>query len=71
MLTSSLYGQLPLTVIMTAGDAAHPVLPTLGQGACMAIEDAFELANALGALLVGVPACSHFTAQRSAQAGVS
>ncbi|HLP90873.1 MAG TPA: FAD-dependent monooxygenase [Nostocaceae cyanobacterium] len=29
------------------GDAAHPVLPTLGQGGCMAIEDAFELANLL------------------------
>ena len=25
------------------GDAAHPVLPNIGQGGCMAIEDAFEL----------------------------
>lgn len=30
------------------GDAAHPVLPSIGQGACMAIEDAFELAKQLG-----------------------
>ncbi|MBD2662951.1 zeaxanthin epoxidase [Richelia sinica FACHB-800] len=29
------------------GDAAHPVQPTLGQGGCMAIEDAFELAKLL------------------------
>jgi 2-polyprenyl-6-methoxyphenol hydroxylase-like FAD-dependent oxidoreductase len=31
------------------GDAAHPVLPNLGQGGCMAIEDAFELAKHLAA----------------------
>ena len=29
------------------GDAAHPMTPYLGQGAAMAIEDAFILANAL------------------------
>lgn len=29
------------------GDAAHPVLPTLGQGGCMAVEDAFELVKQL------------------------
>ncbi len=29
------------------GDAAHPMLPTLGQGAAMAIEDAYVLARAL------------------------
>jgi 2-polyprenyl-6-methoxyphenol hydroxylase-like FAD-dependent oxidoreductase len=29
------------------GDAAHPVLPNIGQGGCMAIEDAFELAKRL------------------------
>ena len=29
------------------GDAAHPVQPNLGQGGCMAIEDAFELAKKL------------------------
>ena len=29
------------------GDAAHPVLPNIGQGGCMAIEDAFELVNRL------------------------
>ena len=30
------------------GDAAHPMAPTFGQGACMAIEDAVVLANSLG-----------------------
>jgi 2-polyprenyl-6-methoxyphenol hydroxylase-like FAD-dependent oxidoreductase len=29
------------------GDAAHPVLPSIGQGGCMAIEDAFELVKRL------------------------
>ncbi|RCJ39075.1 zeaxanthin epoxidase [Nostoc minutum NIES-26] len=29
------------------GDAAHPVQPNLGQGGCMAVEDAFELVNSL------------------------
>ena len=30
------------------GDAAHPMAPTFGQGACMAIEDAVVLASSLG-----------------------
>nr|WP_275974411.1 FAD-dependent monooxygenase [Argonema galeatum] len=29
------------------GDAIHPVQPNLGQGGCMAIEDAFELVKML------------------------
>ncbi len=35
--------------IVLMGDAAHATTPNLGQGACMAIEDAATLANALAA----------------------
>lgn len=33
--------------VVLLGDAAHPMVPFLGQGACMAIEDAFALAEVL------------------------
>jgi salicylate hydroxylase len=38
------------------GDAAHPSLPYLAQGACMAIEDAVCLAKCLGEQPENVPA---------------
>jgi 2-polyprenyl-6-methoxyphenol hydroxylase-like FAD-dependent oxidoreductase len=41
---SELWGTGPLTLL---GDAAHPTTPNLGQGACMAIEDAAVLARCL------------------------
>jgi salicylate hydroxylase len=41
------WGRGPVTLL---GDAAHPMLPFLAQGAAMAIEDAFVLAAALAAL---------------------
>ena len=52
ILRNDLYDRPPLdrwTVgrIALLGDAAHPMLPNLGQGACQAIEDAAALADAL------------------------
>jgi FAD-dependent urate hydroxylase len=38
------WGQGRVTLL---GDAAHPLVPTLGQGACLAIEDAVVLAKCL------------------------
>jgi salicylate hydroxylase len=38
------------------GDAAHPMLPYLGQGACQAMEDGCVLAAALGAMPDDLPA---------------
>jgi salicylate hydroxylase len=40
----SLWGRGPVTLL---GDAAHPILPYLAQGAAMAIEDAAELGQCL------------------------
>jgi 2-polyprenyl-6-methoxyphenol hydroxylase-like FAD-dependent oxidoreductase len=41
------WGDGPITLL---GDAAHPTTPNLGQGACMAIEDAAVVAQALAAI---------------------
>jgi 2-polyprenyl-6-methoxyphenol hydroxylase-like FAD-dependent oxidoreductase len=38
------WGEGSMTLL---GDAAHPITPNLGQGGCMAIEDALVLANCL------------------------
>lgn len=38
------------------GDAAHPTLPFLAQGACMALEDGYVLARALAAHADDIPA---------------
>lgn len=54
ILRNDLYDRPPLDRwgigrVVLLGDAAHPTTPNLGQGACMAIEDAFSL----GTLLAG------------------
>ncbi|AXC50463.1 monooxygenase [Paracoccus suum] len=46
------------------GDAAHPTLPFLAQGACMAIEDAFRLTHYLGAARDQAAAFARFEAER-------
>jgi 2-polyprenyl-6-methoxyphenol hydroxylase-like FAD-dependent oxidoreductase len=43
------WGEGPMTLL---GDAAHPTTPNLGQGACMAIEDAAVLAHAVASIPV-------------------
>jgi 2-polyprenyl-6-methoxyphenol hydroxylase-like FAD-dependent oxidoreductase len=57
------WGKGQVTLI---GDAAHPVLPSIGQGGCMAIEDAFELAKRLSTTEESVSvALRHFEASRN------
>jgi 2-polyprenyl-6-methoxyphenol hydroxylase-like FAD-dependent oxidoreductase len=51
--------------IALAGDAAHPMLPNLGQGACQAIEDALVLADELAATDDVVAALARYTARRA------
>jgi salicylate hydroxylase len=50
----ALYDREPLTAwtkgrVTLLGDSAHPMLPYLAQGACMAVEDAYALAGMLSA----------------------
>jgi len=50
-------GEMAHERVALVGDAAHPMVPYLAQGAGMAIEDAIALADALGdTSAVGVPA---------------
>ncbi|BAZ37612.1 monooxygenase FAD-binding protein [Calothrix sp. NIES-4101] len=52
ILTTDLYDRIPIQPwsqrnITLLGDAAHPMLPTMGQGACTALEDGYVLAKCL------------------------
>ena len=53
--------------ITLLGDAAHPMTPDLGQGACQAIEDAMELANSLAAATTVTAGLQRYEARRIAR----
>lgn len=50
--------------VVLLGDAAHSSTPNLGQGACMAIEDAVVLSNCISTYSDGVEAFQAFEQQR-------
>jgi len=73
----ALYDRLPLAewgtgTVTLLGDAAHPMLPYLAQGAAMAIEDAAVLADHLGArpddLVGAMRGYAHARRRRTARA---
>lgn len=52
IITTHLYDRIPTLPwsqqnITLLGDAAHPMLPTMGQGACTALEDAYVIAKCM------------------------
>ena len=50
--------------VVLIGDAAHPTLPFLAQGAAMAIEDSFVLASKLSEFSTFPSACKEFQTER-------
>ena len=58
MTKSALYVRVPMGrwsdgAITLLGDACHPMVPFMAQGACMALEDAVVLARALDGVAAG------------------
>ncbi|MFB2894347.1 FAD-dependent monooxygenase [Aerosakkonemataceae cyanobacterium BLCC-F50] len=69
ILTTDLYDRPPQQPwsqqnITLLGDAAHPMLPTMGQGACTALEDAYVVAKCLGEQLDPIAAFQQYEALR-------
>ncbi|GHO49082.1 FAD-dependent monooxygenase [Ktedonospora formicarum] len=73
ILRTDIYDRPPLSSwsqgrVTLVGDAAHPMTPNLGQGACQAIEDAFLLAESLKSSSSIVPALQCYEARRITRA---
>jgi 2-polyprenyl-6-methoxyphenol hydroxylase-like FAD-dependent oxidoreductase len=73
IIRTDLYDRPPLVSwssgrLTLLGDAAHPMLPNLGQGGCQAIEDALALADALGREGDVVAALAAYSARRARRA---
>lgn len=69
ILTTDLYDRPPNQAwskgnITLLGDAAHPMLPTMGQGACTALEDAYVVAKCLKEHSNPISAFQHYEALR-------
>ncbi|MDZ8023436.1 MAG: FAD-dependent monooxygenase [Nostoc sp. DedQUE01] len=69
ILTTDLYDRPPTQPwskqnITLLGDAAHPMLPTMGQGACTALEDAFVVAKCLKQLFNPILAFQQYELKR-------
>jgi 2-polyprenyl-6-methoxyphenol hydroxylase-like FAD-dependent oxidoreductase len=59
--------QFSFNNLVLLGDAAHATTPNMGQGACMAIEDAVVLANCLGKYELVQEAFKQYEARRIAR----
>lgn len=73
IIRTDIYDRPPLTAwshgrITLVGDAAHPMTPNLGQGACQAIEDAYVLAESLKSAPAIASALQRYEAQRVTRA---